>query len=454
MFLRRHMKEQGFTSVPRNYLLVYMSSRESSYHKVTIKQKGRDKAMKPIRLAVVGGSSYYTPALIEVLNETDLEVDLVLNGRSEEKLSDVAKVCRNLAKPSVRISTSTDLRESLAGADFILQQVRIGGMRMRAEDERFPFELGIIGEETIVPGGASLAARTIPYLKEFAGAVREVAPKARVLVLTNPNNMVIDYLNRYEGINAVGFCDLPTSLLKGVVQAITGSAGDIETVWRDLSFKYYGINHLAFLGDVKYRGETVDIVEIAPKLGLDPKLIETLELLPVSYLRYYYYTSTVLEEARKKPTRGELLYEVELDLAKQYRESQGEKPEALGRRQVPWYRDVVVRYINACREEGKAILVTTNQGAIPDLRDDQIAELPVNVVRGEVQRIHQGKLPLQIRGLITSVADSERLIVDAVAQESANLFRQGLIAHPLVREVDKAQRVMERIKEINDLNWL
>ncbi|HOL13549.1 MAG TPA: hypothetical protein PLD61_04215, partial [Bacillota bacterium] len=67
---------------------------------------------------------------------------------------------------------------------------------------------------------------------------------------------------------------------------------------------------------------------------------------------------------------------------------------------------------------------------------------------------HQGKLPLQIRGLITSVADSERLIVDAVAQESANLFRQGLIAHPLVREVDKAQRVMERIKEINDLNWL
>lgn len=410
--------------------------------------------MKTLKLVVVGGSSYYTPALIEALNESGLEVDLVLNGRTKEKLLAVTKVSQSLAKENLKVSSCTDIRTSLEGADFILQQARVGGMQKRGEDERFPLELGLIGEETIVPGGASLLARTIPYLKEFATVVKETSPDAKILALTNPNNMVIDYLNRYEGLDAIGFCDLPTSLIRVVVEAITGKRKDLETIWGELSFKYYGINHLAFLGEIKYQGEAVDIIKLAPSLGYDSHLIETLGLLPVSYLRYYYYTSKLVKEAKEKPTRGEVLYKKESRLEREYRASQGEKPEALSERQTPWYKDVVVPYLKASKGEGKAIVVTQNQGAILDLEKDSVAELPVNIVRGEIQRLHQGNLPSSVKGLITSVSESERLLVDAVANRSVRLFRRGLVAHPLVREIEIAEEVIKKVKEINHIDWL
>lgn len=407
-----------------------------------------------MKLAVIGGSSYYTPHLIEALNESGLNVEVVLNGRTEDKLNDVTKVCSYLATEKIKVTSTTNLQEALDGADFVLQQARIGGMQKRAKDERFPLNLGLVGEETIVPGGASLAVRTLPYLEEFAQNLKLVAPRAKVLALTNPNNMVIDYLNRYLGVEAIGFCDLPTSLIKGVVKALTGKDEEISAIWPKISFKYYGLNHLAFLGELNYQGRDIDIVHLAPKLGLDPLLIETLGLLPVAYLRYFYYTTVNYNKAKASPTRGEVLSKNEAKLQAEYKKSTGEKPKALQERAVPWYKDVVVPFLKATRGQTKAIVVTKNQGVLDDLSPDSIAEIPVVVKNGELTRIRQGKIPEVIRGLIVSVSSSERLIVDGIANRSKGIFRQGLLSHPLIREIEKAEAVLWEIKRINQISWL
>ncbi len=407
-----------------------------------------------LKLAVIGGSSYYTPGLIEALNESDLRVELVLNGRSKEKLTQVTEVCQNLAQKEIDISMTTDLKKALDGADFVLLQVRIGGMEKRGEDESFPKQFNLVGEETILPGGASLAVRTLPYLEEFSKTLLEVSPNAKVMALTNPNNMVIDYFNRYLGIDAIGFCDLPTSLIRGVVEAFTGEKKGIEEIWPEISFKYYGINHLAFLGDINYKNKEIDIVSIAPKLGLDPLLVETLGLLPVSYLRYYYSTSSVLEIAKDSPTRGEVLAKQEETLKEDYQKAAGKKPQSLSKRPVPWYKDVVVPYLKASLTKGEMILVTQNKGALADLKDDSVAELPVIIKRGKIHRLYQGSMPSVIKGLVVSVSESERLIVDGIAKRSPKIFRQGLIAHPLIREYKKAEAVMEEIKRIDKVKWL
>lgn len=412
------------------------------------------KGVKSLKLAVIGGSSYYTPHLIEALNESGLNVEVVLNGRTEEKLKDVTKVCSYLAKEKIKVISTTNLKEALDGADFVLQQVRVGGMQKRGEDERFPLELGLVGEETIIPGGASLAVRTLPYLEEFARILKQVAPKAQVLALTNPNNMVIDYFNRYLGVEAIGFCDLPTSLIKGIVKALTGKDEELSVIWPKISFKYYGLNHLAFLGEIHYQGEDIDILELSPKLGLDPLLIETLGLLPVAYLRYFYYTTAIYNKAKASPTRGEVLYNNEAKLQAEYKKSTGKRPKALQERAVPWYKDVVVPFLRATRGRSKAIVVTKNQGALQDLSKDSIAEIPVVVEKGKIERLRQGKMPEVIKGLIVSVSASERLIVDGIANRSKRIFRQGLLSHPLIREVEKAEAVLREIKRINEISWL
>ena len=98
--------------------------------------------------------------------------------------------------------------------------------------------------------------------------------------------------------------------------------------------------------------------------------------------------------------------------------------------------------------------MTENKGALSDLRPDSVAELPVIITKGKVERLYQGSLPAIIRGLVVSVSESERLIVDGLANESKKQFMQGLLAHPLIRELDKAIAVLQEIKEINNIAWL
>src|SRR5947209_7557844 len=93
------------------------------------------------RLTVLGGSSVSTPGLVLALRELPLEegIDVVLHGRSEDKLAAVARACRVAAAGSeVGIESSTDLGRALEGADLILNQVRVGGLAARRFDEHFP----------------------------------------------------------------------------------------------------------------------------------------------------------------------------------------------------------------------------------------------------------------------------------------------------------------------------
>src|SRR5688572_20153331 len=97
---------------------------------------------QPVRLAVLGGSSVASPELIRTLAAQwppdARPVEVVLLGRSGDKLATVAVVSRRLAEQAaapIVVSHDTDLRRGLAGADFVLNQVRVGGYEARAYDE-------------------------------------------------------------------------------------------------------------------------------------------------------------------------------------------------------------------------------------------------------------------------------------------------------------------------------
>jgi len=119
------------------------------------------------KLTVLGGSSIASPILIqEFLARKDrppFEVCLV--GRTKPKLEKVAAVSAALTEGAdipLKITYETDLQKGLTGADYILNQIRVGGYKARAYDERFPKQFGILGEETFGPGGMNNAKRTIP----------------------------------------------------------------------------------------------------------------------------------------------------------------------------------------------------------------------------------------------------------------------------------------------------
>ncbi len=110
--------------------------------------------MSVVTFAVLGGSGVGTPALINALlqwtgaMETRPTLRVVLLGRSQYKLEQVRTVCERMiqgAYPVMHIEATTDWHVGLSGADYVLNQMRVGGLEARVHDETFPQSLGIPG---------------------------------------------------------------------------------------------------------------------------------------------------------------------------------------------------------------------------------------------------------------------------------------------------------------------
>jgi 6-phospho-beta-glucosidase len=64
----------------------------------------------------------------------------------------------------IEFRTGTDLQPLVEGADFVVCQIRVGGMDARHLDETLPLKYGTIGPKTTGPGGMFQALRTIPHM--------------------------------------------------------------------------------------------------------------------------------------------------------------------------------------------------------------------------------------------------------------------------------------------------
>ena len=111
--------------------------------------------MKPLKVAVIGGGSTYTPELIDgfarYYDELPVE-NVILHDIDAHRLEIVGGLSqRMLQKTAIAVHTTTVLPEALDGADFVITQLRVGGLAARALDERIPMEHGVIGQETTHP---------------------------------------------------------------------------------------------------------------------------------------------------------------------------------------------------------------------------------------------------------------------------------------------------------------
>jgi 6-phospho-beta-glucosidase len=110
----------------------------------------------------------------------------------------------------------------------------------RSIDESVALAHGILGQETVGPGGVCFALRTIPAMVELAELVALRAPRAWLVNFTNPAGMVTEALQQVLGDRAVGICDSPSGLCRRVAAAL-GRQPD------ELWFDYFGLNHLGWL---------------------------------------------------------------------------------------------------------------------------------------------------------------------------------------------------------------
>ena len=117
-----------------------------------------------MKIVVVGAGSSYTPELFASLSAGVRSVpveEVALVDLNADRLAFIAGVARRIldaAASPMRLTTTTDLEQAVDGADFVIPQIRVGGLAARKRDEALPMSLGMVGNETTGAGRLRLRA--------------------------------------------------------------------------------------------------------------------------------------------------------------------------------------------------------------------------------------------------------------------------------------------------------
>jgi 6-phospho-beta-glucosidase len=401
------------------------------------------------RIAVLGGSAVSTPQLAAALAAAPLhDIQLALAGRSAEKLRLVAAACRQAGAGVVGVSEHTDPDSALEGADYVLSQVRIGGLDARAFDETFTSDLGLPGEETVGPGGFASAWRALPVVRGLLERCRAVAPDALVLNLTNPASMVHQVATRVVGVKTITLCDAPI-VLGDTLAELLGVAPDT------LELRYSGMNHCGWITRLTAGGRDLfeDAVALGDALarlvGTDLDVIERLRAIPNPYLRYFYHPDRQLETQRAKGrARAEELRELERRALAEYAEPETEVAAATARRPAPWYPKCVVPLLEAL-EHGtslRTIVNVANGDLLPFLPRETTVEVSTELSSSSVEALPRDELPVDARAILQGVAAFDTLAVDAILAGDRVGCVRAVAAHPLVTSIGAAREVVARVE--------
>ncbi len=421
-----------------------------------------------MKIAVIGGGSTYTPELIGgfLARAGSLPVtELWLMDIDAGRLAIVGGFARRMVAARgepFRVVLSQDQRAAIAGASYVIVQLRVGGMAARRADEYLGQRHGLIGQETTGVGGMAKALRTIPVVLRIAADMRELAPGALLVSFTNPSGLVTEALSRWApDVAAVGLCNAPITFRMHVVQALQEQLGE-EIAPERGQLQTLGLNHLSW-----HRGFTLDGRDVWPQvleafiagLRADPEpewdvhTVEALGMIPNYYLQYYYYTGRKLAAQRRwPPSRAEEVMVVEKDLLQQYADpALVEPPADLMKRGGAYYSTVATQLLHAhCNGTGESHVVNVRHGgAVQGWPEDWVLELPCRVDRSGIHPLPAQPLPPVCFGLLAQVKAYELLTVEAAVHGDRRAGYQALLAHPLGPPADRVQNVLDDLLETN-----
>jgi alpha-galactosidase len=200
------------------------------------------------RVTIVGGGSYqWTPKLLVDFVNTPVvrDAEIVLHDIDPAPLPRMVELAHHLADVrgcALTARGTTDRRDALRDADFVVVNISTGGFDSMRHDLEIPEHHGLrqsVGD-TVGPGGVMRALRNIPVFLDIARDAHELCPDAWVLNLTNPMTAICRALTRETSLKTVGLCHEIT-----ITQFLLSLLLDVSFL--DVTLEVGGVNHLPFI---------------------------------------------------------------------------------------------------------------------------------------------------------------------------------------------------------------
>jgi alpha-galactosidase len=211
------------------------------------------------KIAFIGaGSTVFTKNLLtDILSFPELAAsELALHDIDAERLRTSSIVAEKVSKAlgaHPTITSTTDRRAALDGADYAICMIQVGGYKPGTViDFEIPKKYGL--QQTIADtlgiGGIMRGLRTIPVLLEMARDMEALCPDVTFLNYVNPMAMNCWAIDRASSIRTVGLCH-------SVQHTSNELAKDIGIPVEEINYICAGINHMAFY--LKFERNGVDL---------------------------------------------------------------------------------------------------------------------------------------------------------------------------------------------------
>lgn len=439
--------------------------------------------LKKQSVVIAGGGSTYTAGIVMMLIENQDKFPLrklKFYDNDQERQDIVAKACEVIVKeraPEIEFSATTDPKEAFTDVDFVMAHIRVGGLPMREKDEKIPLKYGVVGQETCGPGGMAYGMRSIPGVVELIDYMEKYSPDAWMLNYSNPAAIVAEATRRMRpNAKIINICDMPVAIKKSIAD-ILGLQSEHEIVDR-----YYGLNHFGWWTEMTDRDGN-DLMpmlkEHVAKYGYAAAQTEGNPLLeeaswmdtfqkakdvyavdpttvPNTYLKYYLYSDYVVAHADPNHTRAnEVMENREKNVFAECQRIAAAQTAEDTTIEAGEHAEFIVQLAGALAYNTykRMLLIVKNEGAIANLDDDAMVEVPCIVSKRGYEPLCMGKIPYFQKGLIEQQVAVEKLVVDAYEEKSYQKLWQAMTLSKTVPSASVAKQILDEMIAVNGDWW-
>jgi maltose-6'-phosphate glucosidase len=429
-------------------------------------------------VVIAGGGSTYTAGIVMMLIENQDKFPLrklKFYDNDEERQNIVAKACEVIVKeraPEIEFLATTDPEEAFTDIDFVMAHIRVGGLKMREQDEKIPLKYGVLGQETCGPGGMAYGMRSIPGVVELIDYMEKYSPEAWMLNYSNPAAIVAEATRRMRpNAKIINICDMPVAIKKSIADIV---GLDSES---DIVDRYYGLNHFGWwteMTDKQGNDLMPKLKEHVAKFGYaaaedegNPLLEETFQkvkdvyavdpnTVPNTYLKYYLYPDYVVAHADPNYTRAnEVMDNREKNIFAECERIAAAQTAEDTTIEAGEHAEFIVQLAGALAYNTyeRMLLIVKNEGAIANLDDDAMVEVPCIVSKRGYEPLCMGKIPHFQKGMIEQQVAVEKLVVDAFEEKSYQKLWQAMTLSKTVPSASVAKQILDEMIEANGDWW-
>ena len=427
------------------------------------------------KICIIGaGSVGFTKKLCQdILKVPEFEdIEIALTDINAHNLDMIAQIIRRVVSANglkTRVTATTDRREALTGARYIMNCVRIGGLEAFADDIRIPLKYGVdqcVGD-TICAGGLMYAQRGIMAMMEFCKDIREVCePEALLLNYANPMAMMTWAVVEHGGVRSVGLCHGVQNGHRQISRALGVPMAEVDIVCS-------GINHQTWYLDIRHQGRKVSKEELVAAFEAHP-VFSKQEKVRIDVLKRFGFYSTesnghlseYLPWYRKRPdqimdwistdewihgeTGGYLRYSTEN--RNWFEEDFPKFLEEAGGSLADYERtDEHASHILEALETGRTYrghFNVRNGGVIRNLAEDCIIESPGFVDRFGINMVEGITLPDACAATCSASVNVQRMGMRAAMRGDLDLLKQAVLHDPLVGAICTPEEVWQMVDEM------